>query len=253
MFLYLSLEVVSTFVLYLHYWPSLSSQDGYILAKFFIALLLTETKSRLYHQPLVGKWARAPLPNRRPGPSLLGEAPEKAVEIGPRQSQPSWPNNIGQKENLNLETNAGNPEYLARSGSQSEWRIRFILLARGFSHIRSVLIDLVTCLLMFVHYLTGLTAFDFISDFEEWIECSYFNEEIKARLKGKPSIHERLSLEKPVTKLSLHLCLTFLLLQWVIIELFTWEQQTEKDKEEFGESPFPKLAWNANMASVSLV
>ena len=51
---------------------------------------------------------------------------------------------------------------------------------------------------MFVHYLTGLTAFDFISDFEEWIECSYFNEEIKARLKGKPSIHERLSLEKPV-------------------------------------------------------
>ena len=127
------------------------------------------------------------------------------------------------------------------------------MLARGFSHIRSVLIDLVTCLLMFVHYLTGLTAFDFISDFEEWIECGYFNEEIKARLKGKPSIHERLSLEKPVTKLSLHLCLTFLLLQWVIIELFTWEQQTEKDKEEFGESPFPKLAWNANMASVSLV
>ena len=106
---------------------------------------------------------------------------------------------------------------------------------------------------MFVHYLTGLTAFDFISDFEEWIECGYFNEEIKARLKGKPSIHKRVSLGKPVTKLSLHLCLTFLLLQWVIIELFTWEQQTEKDKEEFGESPFPKLAWNANMASVSLV
>ena len=244
MFLYLSLEVVSTFVLCLHYWPSLFSQDGYILAKFFIAVLLTETKSRLYHQPLVGKWARAPLPNRRP---------ERAVEIGPRQSQPSWPNRIGQKENFNSGTTAGNPEYLARSGSQSEWRIRFILLARGFSHIRRVLIDLVTCLLMFVHYLTGLTAFDFISDFEEWIECGYFNEEIKARLKGKPSIHERLSLEKPVTKLSLHLCLTFLLLQWVIIELFTWEQQTEKDKEEFGESPFPKLAWNANMASVSLV
>ena len=43
---------------------------------------------------------------------------------------------------------------------------------------------------MFVHYLTGLTAFDFISDFEEWIECGYFNEEIKARLKGKPSIHK---------------------------------------------------------------
>ena len=112
------------------------------------------------------------------------------------------------------------------------------MLARGFSPIRRVLIDLVTCLLVFVHYLTGLTAFDFISDFEEWIECGYFNEEIKARLKGTPSIHERLSLEKPVAKLSLHLCLPFLLFQWVIIELFTWEQQTEKDKEEFGESPF---------------
>lgn len=34
------------------------------------------------------------------------------------------------------------------------------------------------------HLLAGLTAFDFISDFEEWIECGYFNEEIKARLKG---------------------------------------------------------------------
>ena len=213
MFLYLSLEVVNIFVLCLHYWPSLFSQDGYILAKFFVALLLTETKSRLYYKPLVGKWARAPLPKRRPGPSLLGKARE--VEIGRRQSQPSWPNKIGQKENFNLGTNAGNPEYLARSGSQSEWRIRFILLARGFSHIRRVLIDLVTCLLMFVHYLTGLTAFDFISDFEEWIECAYLNEEIKARLKGKPSIHKRVSLGKPVTKLSLHLCLAFLLFQWV--------------------------------------
>ena len=38
---------------------------------------------------------------------------------------------------------------------------------------------------MFIHFITGLTAFDFISDFEEWIECGYFNEEIKARLKGK--------------------------------------------------------------------
>ena len=38
---------------------------------------------------------------------------------------------------------------------------------------------------MFIHFVTGLTAFDFISDFEEWIECGYFNEEIKARLKGK--------------------------------------------------------------------
>ena len=86
------------------------------------------------------------------------------------------------------------------------------MLARGFSHIRRVLIDLVTCLLMFVHYLTGLTAFDFISEFEEWIECAYFNEEIKARLKGKPSIHKRVSLGKPVTKLSLHLCLTFFII-----------------------------------------
>jgi len=33
-------------------------------------------------------------------------------------------------------------------------------------------------------FLPGLTAFDFISDFEEWIECGYFSEEIKARLKG---------------------------------------------------------------------
>ena len=55
---------------------------------------------------------------------------------------------------------------------------------------------------MFVHYLTGLTAFDFISDFEEWIECGYFNEEIKARLKGNPSIHERLSLEELVAHVS---------------------------------------------------
>lgn len=33
-------------------------------------------------------------------------------------------------------------------------------------------------------FLAGLTAFDFISDFEEWIECGYFSDEIKARLKG---------------------------------------------------------------------
>lgn len=33
-------------------------------------------------------------------------------------------------------------------------------------------------------FYAGLTAFDFISDFEEWIECGYFSEEIKARLKG---------------------------------------------------------------------
>ena len=85
------------------------------------------------------------------------------------------------------------------------------MLARGFSHVRRVLIDLDTCLLMFVHYLTGLTAFDFISDFEEWIECGYFNEEIKARLKGKLSIHERSSLEKPVAKLFLQLSSFFII------------------------------------------
>ena len=33
-------------------------------------------------------------------------------------------------------------------------------------------IDLITCSLMFVHYLTGLIAFDFISDFEEWVMMS---------------------------------------------------------------------------------
>ena len=73
---------------------------------------------------------------------------------------------------------------------------------RGFNQIRRVLIGLITCFLMFVYYLTGLTAFDFISDFEEWIECGYFNEEIKARLKGNPSIHERLSLEELVAHVS---------------------------------------------------
>ena len=33
----------------------------------------------------------------------------------------------------------------------------------------------------------GLTAFDHIVDFEEWIECGYFTEDVKARLKGKIS------------------------------------------------------------------
>ena len=42
---------------------------------------------------------------------------------------------------------------------------------------------LISCLLV-IHFITGLTAFDFISDFEEWIECGYFNEEFRARLKG---------------------------------------------------------------------
>ena len=30
-----------------------------------------------------------------------------------------------------------------------------------------------------------MTAFDYIVDFEEWIDCGYFNEEVKARLKGE--------------------------------------------------------------------
>ena len=29
-----------------------------------------------------------------------------------------------------------------------------------------------------------MTAFDFVVDYEEWIECGYFNDEIRARLKG---------------------------------------------------------------------
>ena len=37
---------------------------------------------------------------------------------------------------------------------------------------------------MFVLY-AGLTAFEFISDFEEWIELGYFDDHMKARLKGK--------------------------------------------------------------------
>ncbi|XP_052800686.1 uncharacterized protein LOC128231667 isoform X4 [Mya arenaria] len=37
----------------------------------------------------------------------------------------------------------------------------------------------------------GLTAFDYIVDFEEWIECGYFNEEIKARLKAYNLKHAR--------------------------------------------------------------
>ena len=30
----------------------------------------------------------------------------------------------------------------------------------------------------------GMTAFDFVVDYDEWIECGYFNDEIRARLKG---------------------------------------------------------------------
>ncbi|KAH3877689.1 uncharacterized protein LOC127872130 isoform X2 [Dreissena polymorpha] len=37
----------------------------------------------------------------------------------------------------------------------------------------------------------GLTAFDYIVDFEEWIECGYFTEEIKARLKAYNLKHAR--------------------------------------------------------------
>jgi len=39
--------------------------------------------------------------------------------------------------------------------------------------------------------LQGLTAFDFITDFEEWIESSYFTEEMRARLKAYNLKHAR--------------------------------------------------------------
>lgn len=39
--------------------------------------------------------------------------------------------------------------------------------------------------------LQGLAAFDFITDFEEWIDCGYFSEEIKARLKAYSLKHAR--------------------------------------------------------------
>ncbi|RMX55734.1 hypothetical protein pdam_00015503 [Pocillopora damicornis] len=47
--------------------------------------------------------------------------------------------------------------------------------------------------------LQGLSAFDFISDFEEWIECGYFSEEIKARLKAYSLKHAR-DLVRAITK-----------------------------------------------------
>lgn len=31
----------------------------------------------------------------------------------------------------------------------------------------------------------GLTAFDFVVDYEEWVDCGYFSDEIRARLKGE--------------------------------------------------------------------
>ena len=37
-----------------------------------------------------------------------------------------------------------------------------------------------------------MAAFDFVVDYEEWIECGYFNEEIRARLKGWYNIKEGL-------------------------------------------------------------
>ena len=33
--------------------------------------------------------------------------------------------------------------------------------------------------------LQGLTSFDCIIDFDEWLECGFFTDEIKARLKGE--------------------------------------------------------------------
>ena len=38
---------------------------------------------------------------------------------------------------------------------------------------------------MTILFFSGLTALDFILDFDEWIECGYFSDEIRARLKGK--------------------------------------------------------------------
>lgn len=37
---------------------------------------------------------------------------------------------------------------------------------------------------MFICHI-GLTALDYIVDYDEWIDCGYFGDEIKARLKGK--------------------------------------------------------------------
>lgn len=34
----------------------------------------------------------------------------------------------------------------------------------------------------------GLTAFDFIMDYDEWIETGYFTDEIRARLKGEDNV-----------------------------------------------------------------
>ena len=45
--------------------------------------------------------------------------------------------------------------------------------------------------------LLGLTAFDFITDFEEWIDSGYFTEEIKARLKGEWNAKAEILLPMP--------------------------------------------------------
>ena len=45
---------------------------------------------------------------------------------------------------------------------------------------------------------TGFTAFDYIIDFEEWIECGYFTEEIKARLKGLSAYDLLISIVDPL-------------------------------------------------------
>jgi len=39
--------------------------------------------------------------------------------------------------------------------------------------------------------ISGLTAFDFILDYDEWIECGYFSDEIRARLKAYSLKHAR--------------------------------------------------------------
>ena len=42
--------------------------------------------------------------------------------------------------------------------------------------------------------LSGLSAFDFIMDYDEWIECGYFTDEIRARLKGTGNTEWRMGL-----------------------------------------------------------
>ncbi|KAI0208355.1 hypothetical protein LSAT2_006969 [Lamellibrachia satsuma] len=45
----------------------------------------------------------------------------------------------------------------------------------------------------------GMTALDFVVDYDEWIECGYFNEEIRARLKAYSLKHAR-DLVRAITK-----------------------------------------------------